>query len=264
MFFKGCGSLGSSRRLVLYTEISRRIVPDTICFSANLAGQAALPTRPEWPSCVQQFQTWEQVSTVRLMEGSGGPLGLQLPVGPIGSTPLLLLVGPAFFVILHLYRGTWDMQTDLAEVIRGAIGETVTVFFTTDVGIKAGPAITKPEGQPYEPPQADVTAIIGFSGTMEGGVHLSAPLHAALCLAAAFSGEPLDSLDATTKDAFGELANIVAGAVKDRISETLYLTPPQVVTGKNHEIVYTKALESTKCYFRTSNGPFFVEVFYRK
>ena len=155
------------------------------------------------------------------------------------------------------------MQTDLADVIREAIDETVKVFFTTDVGIKAGPAITKPEGQSYEPPQADITAIIGFTGAVEGGVHLSAPLHAALGLASAFSGEPLESFDATAKDALGELANIIAGAVKERINGSIYLTPPQVVTGVNHKVVYTKLLESTKCYFRTFNGPFFVEVFYK-
>lgn len=157
------------------------------------------------------------------------------------------------------------MEIDLAEVIQDAINETVAAFFISDVGIQVGPAITKPEDQPYKPPQADVTAIVGFSGLMEGGVHLSAPLHAAIGLASAFSGEPLESFDEIAKDAIGELANIVAGAVKGRISDAkIHLTPPQVVTGKNHEISYTKTLSSTKCYFMTTNGPFFVEVFYRK
>ncbi|MBF0125829.1 MAG: chemotaxis protein CheX [Magnetococcales bacterium] len=156
------------------------------------------------------------------------------------------------------------MLFDLTSVIRDAVDETVASFFTFDVGVKAGPSITKPEDQPYKPPQADVTAIVGFSGFLEGGVHLSAPLHAAIGLASAFSGEPLESFDDIAKDAIGELANIVAGTVKSRIhDDKIFLTPPQVVTGKNHEISYTKTLNSTKCYFRTTSGPFLLEVFYR-
>ncbi|MBF0098127.1 MAG: chemotaxis protein CheX [Magnetococcales bacterium] len=151
---------------------------------------------------------------------------------------------------------------DLATVIRSAIDETIIAFFTTDIELKAGPAIITTEGQAYQPPQADMTAIVGLSGTMEGGVHLSAPLHTALGLAIAFSGEQLESFDATARDAMGELANIIAGAVKERISDAIYLTPPKVVTGVNLTVDYTKALESTKCYFRSLHGPFFVEVFY--
>lgn len=159
---------------------------------------------------------------------------------------------------------TSGLQSELVKIIQDAIDETVIAFFTSDIEVKAGPTVTKPEETPYEPPQADVTAIVGFTGAVEGGVHLSAPLHAALGLASAFSGETLTALDETTKDAFGELANIVAGAVKERINEKVYLTPPQVITGTNHKVVYTRTLESTKCYFKTCNGPFFVEVFYKK
>ncbi|MBF0183598.1 MAG: chemotaxis protein CheX [Magnetococcales bacterium] len=151
---------------------------------------------------------------------------------------------------------------DLATVIRNAIDETIIAFFTSDIELKEGPAIITDESQVYQPPQADVTAIVGLSGTMEGGVHLSAPIHTALGLAMAFSGETLEVFDATARDALGELANIIAGAVKERISDAIYLTPPKVVTGVNLTVDYTKALASTKCYFRTMHGPFFVEVFY--
>ncbi|MBF0340535.1 MAG: chemotaxis protein CheX [Magnetococcales bacterium] len=157
------------------------------------------------------------------------------------------------------------MVANLAEVIQEAIEETSVAFFTSDVGIKAGPSVTQSADQPYVPPQADVTAIIAFNGVIEGGVHLSAPFHCALGLANAFSGEELESFNHTAKDAIGELANIIAGAVKSRICDDLInLTPPQVVVGRDHQIGYTKPLESTKCYFRTDNGPFFVEVFYKK
>ncbi|MBF0096934.1 MAG: chemotaxis protein CheX [Magnetococcales bacterium] len=153
---------------------------------------------------------------------------------------------------------------DLAAVIRDAVSGTVIAFFTADVGIQAGPAVVKPEDQPYKPPQADITAVVGFSGKLLGGVHLSAPFHTAVGLASAFSGEMIDQLNDIAKDALGELTNIIAGAVKEKINDAIYLTPPKVVTGADHNVSYTKVLESTKCYFKTDNGPFFVEVFYKK
>ncbi|WP_130470958.1 chemotaxis protein CheX [Candidatus Magnetaquicoccus inordinatus] len=152
--------------------------------------------------------------------------------------------------------------SDLADIIIHSVSDTALTFFTTDVGIQAGPVVVKPEDQPYKPPQADITAVVGFSGYLQGGVHLSAPFHAAIGLASAFSGETIDKLDDVACDALGELTNIIAGSVKERVNDAVFLTPPQVVTGENHNVSYTKILESTKCYFRTDNGPFFVEVFY--
>lgn len=153
---------------------------------------------------------------------------------------------------------------NLAEVIQESIAETTAAFFTMDIGIKAGPSISTLPSETYVPPQADVTAIIAFNGIIEGGVHLSAPFHAAVTLASAFSGEQIPSFNATAKDAIGELANIIAGAVKSRIcDDQINLTPPRIVVGRDHQIGHTKPQSSTKCYFRTDNGPFFIEVFYR-
>ena len=155
------------------------------------------------------------------------------------------------------------MKEILGQVINDAIRDTVVAFFFKDIGIKPGPVVIKPEDQAYKPPQSDVTSIIGFSGDVEGGVHLAAPMHTAIGLASAFSGEELNDLDATGKDALCELANIIAGSVKSSLDSSIYLTPPKIVTGTNHGIEYTKKLESTKCYFSCKTGPFFVEVFYR-
>lgn len=153
---------------------------------------------------------------------------------------------------------------NLAEVIQESIHETSTAFFTRDVGIKVGPSVSTLPHELYEPPVADVTAIIAFNGSIDGGVHLSAPFHAAVTLASAFSGEDIPSFNSIAKDAIGELTNIIAGAVKGRICDSqINLTPPRVVIGRDHQIGHTKQQGSTKCYFRTDDGPFLVEVFYR-
>ncbi|MBF0116137.1 MAG: chemotaxis protein CheX [Magnetococcales bacterium] len=153
---------------------------------------------------------------------------------------------------------------NLAEVIHEAIQETEVAFFTSDIGIKAGPSVTTSADEPYSPPQADVTAIIAFNGSLDGGVHLSAPFHCAVSLASAFSGEEIPSFNEMAKDAIGELANIIAGAVKIRIcDDQIQLTPPRVVIGRDHQIGHTKRQTTTRCYFRTNSGPFLIEIFYQ-
>ena len=83
-------------------------------------------------------------------------------------------------------------------------------------------------------------------------------------MASALAGEDLLVVDEIVTDAFGELANIIAGAVKGKLSEDeLYkigLTPPVVAKGNSHK--YNTSLNSTKQYFTVGKAPFFVEVFY--
>ncbi|MBF0311402.1 MAG: chemotaxis protein CheX [Magnetococcales bacterium] len=151
---------------------------------------------------------------------------------------------------------------ELARIIQEAMEETSAAFFVTDIGVEAGPVVIISEEVAYMPPQADVTAIVGFEGGLEGGVHVSAPFHAASGLVEAFLGEPMDGFDATAADGFGELANILAGAVKGRLDDHMSLTPPRVVrAGEAMALPYTRQLAAIKCYFRTEKGPFFVEVF---
>lgn len=152
---------------------------------------------------------------------------------------------------------------NLGEIIQQCVNETALAFFVDDCEILPGPVVVKEDEHPYKPPEADLVAIVGFSGQIEGGTHLSAPIHVAVGLASAFMGEAIQESDEELGDSFGELANIIAGAVKDHISEEISLTPPVVFKGAASGIQYTSKLESTKCYFRSRFGPFFVEVFHR-
>jgi chemotaxis protein CheX len=154
------------------------------------------------------------------------------------------------------------LNDDLGLAIQHSVDEIASSFFMEDCGVKPGPVKVITDDQPYEPPEADLTAMVGFGGNLQGGVHLSAPLHVALGLASAFMGEPVEESDEGFHDAFGELANIISGTVKSQISEEIVLTPPVIVTGNTHGIEYTGKMESTKCYFFSNKGPFLVEVFH--
>ncbi|MEO5346068.1 MAG: chemotaxis protein CheX [Magnetococcus sp. YQC-9] len=162
----------------------------------------------------------------------------------------------------HIFQQ--DQQQNLIHVIRDTIHETATAFFSTDIHIQEGPAMIQREGHPFLIPQSDVTSVVAFHGGMEGGVHISAPLHAAVGLASAFWGEPLDSFNDTARDALGELTNIIAGALKSRINDDINLTPPIVLHGEERSDLRPHSQASTRCYFMTNNGPLFVEVFQEK
>jgi chemotaxis protein CheX len=155
------------------------------------------------------------------------------------------------------------LEESLGNAINNSINETATAFFLEDFQIRPGPVVVKQEDQPYSPPQADLTARVGFSGRIKGGIHLSAPLHVALGLASAFTGECVDEANDEALVAFGELSKIIAGAVKSHISDEILLTPPLVISGIENSIEYVKKMESTRCYFNSKAGPFFVEVFHR-
>ncbi|MBF0260377.1 MAG: chemotaxis protein CheX [Magnetococcales bacterium] len=158
-------------------------------------------------------------------------------------------------------RASTDPQRNLIHAIRDTMHETALAFFATDIGIQVGPAMIQRDGQPFVTPQADVTAMVAFHGGMNGGVHISAPMHAAVGLASAFWGEPLESFNDTARDALGELTNIIAGALKSRINDDINLTPPRVLEGAERAELQSSSQASTRCYFMTTNGPLFVEVF---
>ncbi len=155
------------------------------------------------------------------------------------------------------------IKDELAETIQLCVQETSQSFFMNDMGIKPGPVKVINKDQLYVPPNADITAIIGFKGHISGGAHFSAPIHVGASLASALMGETVNEGDESLDDAIGELANIVAGSIKDKLSEDIQLTPPVIVRGGSKGIEYSDSLECTTCYFKSISGPFFVEVFYQ-
>ncbi|OSM05017.1 chemotaxis protein CheX [Magnetofaba australis] len=155
------------------------------------------------------------------------------------------------------------MQNEISKAIVDSVHDIFLAFLSLEVS--PGPAIAKPEFEPYTPPESEATATVGFSGGLKGGIHLSCPMYVALALAASFSGEEYTEMDAEASDGFGELANMVAGGLQSRLSEKhgeINLTPPNVIRGSNFAMSYNRSLNSIKQYFRIEHGPFFVECFY--
>lgn len=157
------------------------------------------------------------------------------------------------------------MHEILQKTIQSVMAEIAAAYFPPELIIVPRATVAIGDGDRYEQTGADFTAIVGFNGDINGGMNLAAPEHVTLKLASALAGEELFEFDDLASDAFGELANIIAGDVKARLSDndsyTIDLTPPVVAKGNSQK--YNASLNSVKQYFTIGSAPFFVEVFYK-
>ncbi|MEO5333328.1 MAG: chemotaxis protein CheX [Magnetococcus sp. YQC-5] len=159
------------------------------------------------------------------------------------------------------------LKTQLEDYIIESVKDVFIAFLAIDV--VPGPYVERPEFDEYKPPETEVTGIVLFNGALEGGVHLSSPLHFAIKSAGAMLGEA--GLELATQqddmvwDALGEITNQVAGGIQTRISnnmEGINLTAPNVIIGSNFRINYNKHLSSVRKFFSSPFGPFFIECFF--
>lgn len=164
------------------------------------------------------------------------------------------------------------MQEDFTSLVMkkefaGLIKESVHDIFLTFLDTEAtpGPMVVKKEDDVYKPPEAEVTVIINFSGGIHGGIHLAAPMHAAMSLTNRFAGEEYDNILGEAGDGFGELGNMIAGGVQTRLGErygNINLTPPTIITGTDYRMQYKTNFDSVKQYFKSNLGLFYVDFFF--
>ncbi|MBF0439235.1 MAG: chemotaxis protein CheX [Magnetococcales bacterium] len=159
------------------------------------------------------------------------------------------------------------LQTQFQEYITTSVNDIFIAFLGMQV--TPGPYVERPDFDDYTPPETDVTGVILFNGTLEGGVHLAAPLHVAVSAAGAMMGQAglefTREQDEMVWDAFGEITNQVAGSIQTIISgdfEGINMTSPNVIVGSNFKIKYKKSLSSVRQFFRSPFGPFYVECFF--
>ena len=154
------------------------------------------------------------------------------------------------------------MRDELSEIMIESVHDVFLAFLAMEVF--PGPAIEKPSFDPYEPPETDVTVVVGFSGAVNGGIHLCCPLAVALRLSSSMAGETFNDMQGEASDALGELANMIAGGVQTSLSSQgeIHLTPPAMVTETQLGMDYQEDFSSFKQYFKVDEGPFFVECFF--
>ena len=185
---------------------------------------------------------------------------------PRGSRSLLGSNGTDTSRLEHYEVHTRILKSELPE----HLAEAVKDMFVTYMGqtVQAISTVAKEDFEDYAPPEAELTGIINFSGSLEGGIHLSSPLHVGLRIASLFGGEEYGTVDDYSNealDAFGEVCNILSGGLTEKIAHIfndIHLAPPYVISGGQLNTHYDKRLSSVKIYFNSSMGPFLAECFF--
>jgi chemotaxis protein CheX len=96
------------------------------------------------------------------------------------------------------------------------------------------------------------TAIVGYSGAMRGCCEVQMNQGAATAVATAMLGGTLTEDEESLDDAVGEIANMIAGGWKDRISalsSDCNISPPTVITGRAYKVHMSRpSLKMMRCY----------------
>jgi len=133
------------------------------------------------------------------------------------------------------------------------------------VGVK--PKLSKPYAKQTDEPLFDISGIIGLTGEAVGSIAFSLPKQTALKMVSKFIGEEVLGLSADTRDAIGEITNIMAGRVKKIFYEKkihIKISLPNVIVGKEHAISSAKGVPTIIIPFDSELGNFAIQVSLKK
>ncbi len=107
--------------------------------------------------------------------------------------------------------------------------------------LKTDIIISKPYVKVEDDRNADVAAVIGFSGGATGSVALCFPARSAVAAASNFAGTALTEDDPDFADALGELANMVAGQAKAKLHGLeITVSLPRVIVAEKLNVLSSR------------------------
>ena len=98
---------------------------------------------------------------------------------------------------------------------------------------------TVTRAQESSSPEGDITAMVGLAGGLCGVLSIRCRLETANLLASKMLGINTAEAESATRDALGEIANVVAGSVKTAVpglEDTCFLSTPTVVIGHDFKV----------------------------
>ncbi|MDA3903476.1 MAG: chemotaxis protein CheX [Desulfuromusa sp.] len=110
-----------------------------------------------------------------------------------------------------------------------------------------------------------ISAMIGLTGGLSAMLGIHCPEDVGLAISGAMLGMEIEEIDADVKDALGEIANMVAGGVKERFATeniNLELAIPTAISGKSYTIASTTTSNRVIIPFSIEQGQFFIEIKY--
>lgn len=107
----------------------------------------------------------------------------------------------------------------------------------------------------------ELSGIVGISGAMKATAVINVSRSLAFAVAEAFTGETPTDIDDGVIDMIGELANMIGGNAKERLSNpALSLGLPTVVTGEGHGITFSPDMTLRTLAFASPHGPLQLEM----
>jgi chemotaxis protein CheX len=140
-----------------------------------------------------------------------------------------------------------------AETTRQVVEEVFRTMLSADVH--------ESSAGNYAGGPTDVTAAIFFSGEWKGATYIECTREQAM----AFTQQLMDippqaTIDSDTRDALGELVNMIGGNLKSALPKGVSLSLPCVMEGQGHSFHVCKVNETFRIGFGGAFGSFWVTV----
>lgn len=153
------------------------------------------------------------------------------------------------------------MIDDMEQLIEGSVHEVFSTMLSIQVR-------SEPCTGPLPGSESQIAGAVGFIGRMSGVVYLYCTNSFARCITCHLLGleeKDIDS-DEMVNDAVGEMANMIVGHIKSRLSDRgmpCVLTIPSIVRGKNFSVEPVSRTESKLFCFHCNEHQLLVEVLLR-
>jgi chemotaxis protein CheX len=108
-----------------------------------------------------------------------------------------------------------------------------------------------------------VSGMVGMAGLYRGMVAIHASDFVAKTITSNFLGMEVEEVNGDVKDAFGELANMLAGSIKTMLSaggKDIQLSIPSAICGQEYQIDWPPGSDGIMVPFAIAEGTFLVEL----
>jgi chemotaxis protein CheX len=158
----------------------------------------------------------------------------------------------------QICRWALRMIDDLADLLKAAVVEV----FGTMIGLQVQP---EAPNTPIISEGSTIAGAVGFIGKLTGVVYIYSPVPFALRLTEKIVGVEPNEIDGDemVNDSMGELANMIVGHLKSRLSDrghSCVMTIPSIVRGTNFQIEPVSSTVRRVFSFRSLEHQLVVEI----
>ncbi len=143
------------------------------------------------------------------------------------------------------------------------ISATTEEIFATMIFLDL--AVAEPLTQGKEDLGCHISAMIGLSGDFNALLGIHCPAEVGLAIGGAMLGMDLDEIDDDTKDALGEITNMLAGGLKEAFAAegtNLLLAIPTTISGSSYKISAPSGSNRIIIPFDLEVGRFYIDLKY--